>query len=154
MCIVIDTNTLADVFDIEAQNHSAFQPVNEWVLKGSGKVVFGGTKYAGELKKYLKLFGELRRANRAIYIEDSLVDAEEVLIRAQIQHPNFDDQHLVALLRVSQCRLICSLDIRAYPYFKHELFFQPAANRPKIYSGLRNRGLLTVRHAAGICQRN
>ncbi|MBK0378566.1 hypothetical protein [Mucilaginibacter segetis] len=153
MCIIIDTNTLAVVFDTGTINHRQFQPVNEWVLNGTGKIVFGGTKYIGELKKYLKIFIELKKANRAVHVDDQLVDAEELLVSAQLQHADFDDQHLVALLRVSGCQLICSLDARAYPYFKHELFFKPAANRPRIYSGLRNRGLLTTRHIAAICQR-
>jgi predicted nucleic acid-binding protein len=152
MCIIIDTNTLANVFDPTSINHQDFRPVNEWVINGGGKVVYGGSKYKGELKKYLGLYVELKRKNRAIYIDDALVDQEEILVSRQLQNADFDDQHLVALLRISKCKLICSLDERAYPYFRHRLFFNPAANRPRIYNQYRNRDLLIRRNIAAICQ--
>jgi len=153
MCIIIDTNTLASVFDENSMFHSEFKPVYDWVKTGNGKVVYGGTKYLEELKtKYLAVFLELRRNNRAIYVNDDQVDAEEAIVSAMIQHANFDDQHLVGLLRISGCKLICSLDGRAFPYFKHPDFFHPASNRPKIYSRLRHQDLLTNRNIAPICK--
>lgn len=152
MCIIIDTNTLANVFEDDAQRHHDFLPVREWVLFGRGKVIYGGSKYTRELNKYLGLFNELRKKKRAIYIDDHLIDAEEIVVGHQIQHANFDDQHLVALLRISGCKLICSLDERAYPYFRHEDFFGRAAKRPRIYNQYRNRDLLVQRNIAPICQ--
>jgi len=155
MCIVIDTNTLASVFEIDSLNHLNFQPVYDWVRQGRGKVVYGGSKYAGELKgKYLKLFIELRNTNRAVHIDDHAVDMEEVWVSQQIQHNDFDDQHLVALLRVSGCRLICSLDERAYSYIRHDLFFKPVANKPKIYNQYRGRTLLVPANIAPVCKNN
>lgn len=69
-----------------------------------------------------------------------------------IVHPDFDDPHLVGLLRVSGCKLICSLDSRAFPYFRHSLFFNPASNRPRIYSTLSNSSLLCDRQIADVCK--
>ncbi len=37
MCIIIDTNVLADVFNSESKLHMEFAPVVEWILKGKGK---------------------------------------------------------------------------------------------------------------------
>ncbi|OJU75640.1 MAG: hypothetical protein BGO09_06515 [Bacteroidetes bacterium 47-18] len=153
MCIVVDTNVLSSVFVSSSANHSEFKPVKDWIIEGKGKVVFGGTKYLDEIKKkYLSLFTQLKKAGKAISVSSNLVDAEQATVAAMITHPDFDDPHLVGLLRVSGCKLVCSLDSRAYPFFRHNLFFSPAAKRPKIYSGLSNATLLVDRHIADICK--
>jgi predicted nucleic acid-binding protein len=153
MCIVVDTNTLASVFDEKSANHAEFKPVFDWIKNGKGKIVYGGTKYISELAKtkYLALFTEYNRAKKAILVKGD-IDEEAIAVSAMIQHPDFDDQHLVALLRVSGCKLICSLDGRAYPYFRHSLFFNPAGKKPKIYSGIRNKDLLNDRNIAEVCE--
>lgn len=151
MCIIIDTNTLALVFDKTTKGHDEFKPVLDWIFKGKGKVVYGGTKYKLELKKYLALFKELNTANSAVNIDDLKVDEAEFVASSMINNKDFDDQHLVGLLTVSKCKLICSNDKRGYPFFRHNLFFNPASNKPKIYSGRRNSGLLIDRHIAVVC---
>lgn len=153
MCIVIDTNVLPSVFKVDSTNHAQFKPVKDWIIKGKGKVVFGGSKYLAEIKeKYLVLFSELKKAGKAIYIPNDIVDKQEEIVNAMIVHPDFDDPHLVALLRVSKCKLICSLDKRAFPYFRHSQFFRLAADRPRIYSSITNASLLCDRHIADICK--
>ncbi|MBN8671462.1 MAG: hypothetical protein J0L80_12295 [Chitinophagales bacterium] len=152
MCIIIDTNTLASVLEPESVNHSEFKPVYDWIKNGKGVIVYGGTKYKKELGKYLPIFVELRKATKAIGVDDSKVDQKADEVSTMIQHANFDDQHLIGLLIQSQCKLICSLDSRAYPYFRHSLFFKPAANKPKIYRGSSNKDLLTDRNIAEICK--
>ncbi len=153
MCIVIDTNTLASVFKRDSANHQEFKPVLDWIITGKGKIVFGGSKYISELKgNYLSLFTQFKKAGKAINISSDIIDAEEANVTNQISHPDFDDQHLVSLLKVSGCKLICSLDSRAYPYFRHQLFFNPAANRPRIYCSSGNASLLCDRHIADVCK--
>ena len=153
MCIVIDINTLASVFDKKSANHEEFKDVFDWIVDGKGMIVYGGTKYIEELSKtkYLSLFVQFKNANKAIQVKGN-VDIETALVSELIQHPDFDDQHLVALLKVSGCKLICSQDARAYPYFQHNLFFNPASKRPKIYSSSRNKDLLTDRNIADVCK--
>ncbi|OFX81514.1 MAG: hypothetical protein A2X12_00990 [Bacteroidetes bacterium GWE2_29_8] len=145
MCIVIDTNVLGSVFNDDPkckEKHSEYKPVFDWINDGIGKIVYGGTTYCKEIEyKYLKLFSQYRTAQKAIYINDDEVDEKEKWVTEQITHPNFDDQHIVALLIVSKCRLICSNDKRAYPYFTHNTFFNNQ-DKPKIYSGKRNIDLL------------
>lgn len=153
MCIVIDTNTLSRVFESTDIEHDEFKPVLDWIRHGKGQIVYGGTKYIHEIKsKYLRLFVLYRDQRKAISISSLQVDAEEGLVAAKIQHQDFDDQHLVSLLRVSGCRLICSKDKRAFPFFTHKSFFNPAFKRPKIYSGKRNRQLLNDLNIADICK--
>jgi len=152
MCIVIDTNTLGSVFDITSANHQEFKPVYDWIVEGAGKIVYGGTKYKTELGKYLSIFSTLRAAKQAIYIPDNEVDASETVVVAAIKDDDFDDQHLVALLLVSKCKLICSLDKRAYKYFRNKVFFSPASKKPKIYSNKANAHLLSNRNIAEVCK--
>lgn len=152
MCIVIDTNTLASVFKEDSELHDEFIPVKEWILNGKGKIVFGGSDYQAELKKYLSIFKELKVGNKAVYISSDLVDKKKEEIKKLIVNKNFDDPHIVALLMVSGCKLICSNDKRAFPYFTHKLFFHPSKNTPKIYSGKRNKRLLVDNNIASICK--
>jgi len=153
MCIIIDTNSLANVFKTSSQNHEEFEPVLKWIIEGKGKVVFGGSKYISEIGLgYAKLFNELRNTKKAVKIDNEKVDQLEVKLKSLIKHADFDDQHIVALLVVSGCKLICSEDRRAYPYFRNSLFFKYAKNRPKIYRGRTNYSLLTDNNISKICK--
>jgi predicted nucleic acid-binding protein len=153
MCIIIDTNVLASVFKTSSADHASFKPVRDWVIDGKGKIVFGGTQYIEEIKQnYLSFFLQLKKAGKAVLISKELVDAEQLVVEGMIVHPDFDDPHLVGLLRISKCKLICSLDSRAYPFFRHSQFFAPAANRPKIYSSPSNVDLLCDRNIAELCR--
>ncbi|MFD2938378.1 hypothetical protein [Spirosoma flavum] len=152
MCIIIDTNTLSSVFKNDDAQHHVFEPVKRWIMEGKGKVVYGGSKYISELgPNYVRLFSLLRGAGKAVFVPNDIVDSDMNVVSAQITHDNFDDQHIVALLRVSGCKLICSSDRRAYPFFRHNLFFNPARNKPKIYSSLGNTSLLVDRNIADVC---
>lgn len=151
MCIIIDTNTLSHVFNKNDEKHPEFKPILDWILNGQGKVVFGGTKYLHEISpKIVPILNTLRAVNKAVKVDDNLVDAEAIKVSAMIQHADFDDQHIVGLLLMSGCKLISSLDARAYPYFQHNLFFS-AKKRPKIYTGERNSDLLCNHNIADIC---
>lgn len=151
MCIIIDTNVLNEVFDDTNKYHEDFIHVYNWIFSGKGKIVYGGTKYQGEIGKYLQLFNLLKQANKAIYIEQAEVDREQDIVSQMVSHQNFDDQHIVALLRVSGCKLICSNDSRAYPFFTHKVFFK-SSKKPKIYSSKKNKILLSEKNIAECCK--
>lgn len=152
MCIIIDTNALASVFQSNSADHNQFKHVLDWIMNGKGKIVFGGTKYKRELnERYISLFEEFKKANKSIHIDDVLVDKEEEIVSKLLSDKDFDDQHLVGLLRISKCRLICSNDKRAYKYFKHNKFFPHAKNRPRIYSNSKNKNLLSDKYISSIC---
>lgn len=154
MCIIVDTNVLTNVFNRTSVNHAEFKPVLDWVLEGNGMFIYGGSKYLEEVgkTKYMPIILELGRSRKAKNIDRDKVDAKQVWATAQIQHMDFDDQHLVGLLLESGCKLICSLDARAYPFFTHSVFFSPAAKRPKIYSRISNATLLKDRNIANVCK--
>jgi hypothetical protein len=151
MCIVVDANCLAPVFKKFSMNHAEFKPVIDWVVDGTGKIVFGGTKYENELRGYLGILAELSRVQKTVKISDEKVDDKAAWAAKQIKHKDFDDPHIVALLMVSGCRLICSLDERSHPYLKHKVFFNPASKRPKIYTDSKRAHLLMDKNIAEVC---
>jgi hypothetical protein len=154
MCIIVDINTLASVFNQKSDNHIEFRPVREWILEGKGKIVFGGTKYMNELgkTKYLKLFRNLKSANKAVHIPDEEVNKQELLISEQESDPDFDDPHIIAIAIVSKCLLVCSVDARSYPFIKNSKLYPPHISRPKIYSSSSNKDLLCDWHIADCCK--
>ena len=153
MCIIIDANTLGRVFNQKSTEHEEFEPVLNWILNGRGKFVIGGSKYMREIgAKYLGLFSEFGKVNKAVKVDNQLVNDMEIWAAAQVNDIDFDDPHLVALLLVSKCKLICSLDKRAYPFFTHKTFFPPGIDKPKIYSRKSNSDLLIDGNIAAICK--
>jgi hypothetical protein len=57
MCIIIDANTFAAIFDPINKGHIDFKPVYDWIVFGRGKIVYGGKKYKSEVKNVSKYFG-------------------------------------------------------------------------------------------------
>jgi len=150
MCIVIDTNVLGAVFNKHNAQHENFEPVLNWIFEGQGKIVFGGTKYFSEITKYLRFFQLLKTINKAIYVNNDLVDEHTLDVSRTIVHRNFDDQHLVGLLMASGCKLICTNDTTAIPFLQSRAFFK-SSNEPKIYHTKRNVKLLTPKYIAPCC---
>ncbi len=151
MCIIIDTNTWTSVFDPTSEKHPNFKPVFDWILgeNGFGRIVFGGTTYLKETpQKYLRLLKLLNDARRTIPLPAALVDAMEAELKTKIVHRDFDDPHIVAMVIVSQCRLICTQEERAIPFFKDKdrILYPKRFPKPKIYHHAGNANLLTERN--------
>jgi hypothetical protein len=149
MCIVIDTNTLAQVFNQNSKAHQDFEPVRHWVTEGEGHVVYGGTKYKKELLKaqrYLRLFRLLKDANRAFEIEKEMVDAECLRLKQATKGTNCNDQHIIAIFIVSGCRLFCSCDSQSDKYITDNSLYPKGHPRPSIYRSLNHKHLLKRRY--------
>lgn len=157
MCIVIDINTFHAVFNTESDSHKLYQPVMQWVISGKGKIVCGGSGYFRELaklKKFTRLFNQLKTAGKVVFADDVKIDAKEAELKLLCDDNDFDDPHIVALLIVSGCRLICTEDSRSYPYLKKKEWFPKGAVLPKIYcakSTKRAGKLLADKNIAEIC---
>ena len=146
MCIVIDVNTLAPVFSEHCEKHLEFSPVKNWIQKGHGFLVFGGSKYKTELARaprYLRLIRQMRDGGQAISIRDNVVDNREANVRAQTAGSHCDDQHIIALLGAARCCLLCSKDARSFSFVKTRSLYPKDMPKVKIYSSSRNTGLLT-----------
>ena len=149
MCIVIDTNSLAHVFNNNSIQHQHFQPVFQWIVEGEGHVVYGGTKYKDELLKahrYLRLFRRLKDARRAFEIDQGMVDAEGVRLEEKTKGTNCNDQHIIAIFVVSGCRLFCSLDNKADKYIRDKSLYPKGRARPSIYRNRNHEHLLSRKY--------
>lgn len=104
------------------------------------------------MRKYLALLVELKKTRKVVEVSDSDVDRETTRLKNIESHPDFDDAHIVAIVIVSGCKLVCSLDKRSYPFLKARHLYPNTANRPKIYSGVRNKNLLSPKYVAVCCK--
>jgi hypothetical protein len=155
MCIVIDTNTFASVFDRESEKHPDFKPVLDWIIFGNGKAVIGGSKYREELRrshKYLRIFIELSKKRKVMSIDDESVDKIQVEIEKKHNDKGFNDPHIPAIIIASGCRLICSGDKVAYQFFKRKNIYPKNIVRPKIYSKASNADLLNDKNIVNACK--
>jgi hypothetical protein len=156
MCLVIDTNSLATVFNKEAKYHGSFTPVFNWVSKGKGRMIYGGTKYNTELgrtTKYLGIVNELSKQRRTVRLPDAEVDRIATALKEQFPDPEFDDEHLAALVIVSQCCVVCTNDKVAISYLRRTDLFPAGMRRPKIYSGHKShKNLCCDQHIVPICR--
>lgn len=135
--------------------HHEFKPVFDWIFYGPGRVVYGGTKYKDELKKARRYFGiflELRKQRKAIEVDDFKVDQRQAELEEMVKHKDFDDAHIIAIVIVSGCRLICSNDSRAYTFIQDKKLYPKNFKRAKIYKGLSNQNLLLAGILPSICR--
>jgi len=155
MCIVIDVNTFGPVFLKSCEEHEEFEPVLDWIVSGKGKIVYGGSKYRKALeraRRYLRIFLEFKKAGKVVEVDDERVNAQQEELENLIQHRNFDDPHIIAIVIVSGCRLVCSNDSRADQFIKMRNLYPNHVQRPKIYRGKSNSDLLCDQNIAKICE--
>ena len=104
-----------------------------------------------ETRDDLGLVVELKRRRQAVEIGGDLVDLREHEVRELTDAGGLNDHHIVALLGVSGCRLLCTRNTRHARFFKDRSLY-PDGKRPKIYGSARNSDLLcpantaTLRH--------
>jgi len=145
MAIIIDTNCFKNVFNRKSAYHKEFKPVLDWIIKGKGVVVYGGTKYTLELKKvpkYLPIIRYLRDVNKVIVGNCKNIDRLQAEIEAKKVDNDFDDTHLPAIVIDTRCRLICSEDKRSIPFVRNRDLYPSGICPPVYYTGSRNKDLL------------
>jgi hypothetical protein len=154
MCLVIDANCFRLVF---GKKHSGFTPVRNWIEDGNGRMIYGGQKYNRELKDWgmLGVVKELDTGRKTVHIPDAEVDAIEKELKHKFPEAAFDDEHIVALVITSGCRVVCTNDKQAMPYLKCRDVFANYAGvqRPKIYTGdKRHIKLCCAEHVVAKCR--
>lgn len=136
MCIVIDPNVYPDVFRTDAREHHEYEPVLQWITEGKGFIVYGGKKYKKEMKRatrYHAIIAELDRKGKVTEVNGKMVDLEQVSLDTLIGAKSCDDCHIIAIFKVSWCRLFCSNDKRNDKYIKNRRFFSGGQKPPFIY---------------------
>jgi hypothetical protein len=154
MCIVIDLNRIPSVLNPDASDHSEFKPILDWIDRRNARIVYGGKKYKTELLRMPKYFGvllERKKAGQVYEADDGSVDAVEEQIKEKTQGTHFNDQAIVAIVIVSNCRFICSGDKKSHPFFKSRSLYPAHVKCPIIYSNGKHKALLNHRHVAGKC---
>lgn len=156
MCIIIDANSLSKVFCVQNKQHKPFKPVLDWIIQGRGKIVFGGTKYREELVncyKFVRIMTEFDKAGKVVRICDEEVDKKEKQLITRFGSNQFNDFHIVAIVIVSGCRLVCSTDKDSHTFLKEKSFYPRGFKRPCIYLGHpSNVRLLCDKYIVDICR--
>ena len=147
MCVIVDANTLSCVFSDDAQKKHQFNPVLKWVLQGKGKFIIGGSKYLSELTKvkaaleFLTLL-KTKTKDKVVVLERDKVDMLQKKIEAIVNDKKFDDPHLPAMVIVSHCMVICSLDARSVEFVTRSDLYPRGVKVPRYYTGVHNSDLL------------
>lgn len=155
MCIVIDTNCFSCVFSPENAHHKSFKPVLQWIVEGEGKIVYGGSKYRRELQSHtrvLRLFAHFSRMRKIVEVDAAKVDKWQAAVEKQIDPSKHNDPHLVAIVAISKCRVVCTQDKRSFSLLKEKKCYPKDVERPAIYSSEKNADLLTQKYIADICR--
>jgi hypothetical protein len=117
-------------------------------------MIFGGKKYKRELARmsqYVRIINELARAGKVIELEGREVDLSAERLKVKVPDHAFNGEHLVAILLVSGCRVVCTDDKRAHPYLKRSDLYPPG-KRPQIYSRKSHSFMCGGSNITEICQ--
>ncbi len=157
MCLIIDTCTVPIVFNARSQHHKRFAPVLIWITRGNGCMIYGGTKYKDELRRLRKYFGliaELVKQRKAIALPDAPIDVYATNLKIKVPDTDFDDEHLVALVAKSNCRVVCTDDKRAHTYLRRADLYPKNIKPPKIYNSASHSKLCCDENVIGICRQS
>ena len=116
MCLIIDVNVASDFVGPKP----AAVPVLKWLLGKGGHIALGG-KLADEYRKSTLrgLWAELSRKGSVKLFKDNLVDAEQQTVE-DTKLCKSDDPHIIALARLSGCRLVFTRDKPLHADFKNK----------------------------------
>ena len=146
---------IPSVFDQQCKEHSRFAPVLHWITFGRGRLIYGESKYKRELSKlpkYIPRIVELNRQGRLIELQGEAVDAAAMDAKAKVKSKKFNDEHIVGMVVVSGCRIVCTDDKESYPFLKRRDLYPKGVKLPKIYNGRRHATLCCNQYLVSICR--
>jgi predicted nucleic acid-binding protein len=157
MCVIVDANCFGSVFNPSAKHHKKFSPVYEWLLnQKGGRLIYGGTKYKKEIdftnEQNRRLLLEIQRKGRLVHLNDAKVDKRAIEVKQIEKDKDFDDEHIVAIVGISKCCVVCTFDARSDRFLKRANLYPKGVKPPKIYRNARNKKLCGCeKHIAEIC---
>lgn len=155
MCIIIDSCVLPKVFKEADKKHSIYRPVCEWIVNGNGTLVYGGKKFEEELfndhKWFIRFLRLLQESGKAFRADGTKVDRRQEIVEAMVANPDFDDPHLIALLGVTGCQLICTGDARAEKFILDKKLYPKGSTVPAIYKNAKKHAKLLCTENIGKC---
>jgi hypothetical protein len=157
MCLIIDANCFGCVFNEKAEHHDEFIPIFNWLLYGKGgRLIYGGDKYKKEVdfktSKYRRILAEIERKGRLLAMPDKAVNELAERLKAKVGDPNFDDEHIIALVVISKCCVVCTDDKRSFPFLKQRDLYPKGTKPPKIYQSRKNATLCRQEHVVDVCR--
>ncbi|MCD8401409.1 hypothetical protein [Tenacibaculum finnmarkense] len=145
MAVIIDANCIANVFSKSSAKHSEFEPIFEWIVRGKGIMIIGGTKYQSELiklKKYFTILRYLKEVGKVYSGDKDEIDKYQLIVEKLRDNKDFDDPHLPAIIVNTKCRIICSEDTRSIPYVTDTKYYPKGIKTPVYYTSSRNKKIL------------
>ncbi len=135
MCAIVDANVGHQLFGNKPSEAGAY--FLDWLTKGRGKLVVGSglRQELEKSEKFKRLLLELVRANKAIDIQSrEVIEATKALQNEHICKSN--DQHVLALAKVSGARLLFTNDRELQIDFKNRQIIDGVQGR--VYTTLRS----------------
>jgi hypothetical protein len=145
MCLIVDANVVPEVFLPTGKD---FMSVHRALRDGRATAVRGGTKLREEydrLGKLRRVLLEFDRRGSLRAVPDAAVDRESHSLR-DAGTCRSDDEHVIALARVSGARLLCSRDGDLHGDFTNPKLLSP---RGAVYQRSSHRHL--IRKYCGEC---
>ncbi|MEK7396053.1 MAG: hypothetical protein AAB116_03855 [Candidatus Poribacteria bacterium] len=160
MCVIIDMNTLPCIFNPENKDHNEFKSMLDWIDKGKGRIVYGGSDYLSELEKMTRcrrILNDYGRKRKTIKLDNDKVDQEQQKVKKKLEKidpiSDFNDTHIVAITIVSGCRLVCSKNSEHYPFIKDKRLYPSRFREISIYRGYADKNMFLSRSVKRLCKR-
>lgn len=153
MCIIVDTCCIPKVFNPADKDHVDFAAVLTWINK-DGRILVGGSKYNRELRcmsKFLQLLGEYKKRGKLVRLDDVAVDEQAKCAKKKEPSSKFNDEHIVGMVAISRCRIVCTVDEEAIPYITKKTLYEDI-KPPKIYRRNAHRHLLAKKNLVSVCK--
>ena len=150
MCIIVDNNARSEVFgELNAQT-PAGKYLRDWLDKDHIKLVIGGKlrQELGEYGQFQKWLKTTIRTGRTRQVDDERVDSETEDLRSR-DICRSDDEHILALARVSGARLLITNDEDLEQDFKDRRIIDNP--RGKIYPNEGYQRFLSNRNNRSLC---
>jgi hypothetical protein len=117
--------------------------------KSKDCVLIGEVAKIGSIAHTLAEYG---RMGKLVHCPKETVDSEETLVKSIESSKKFNDPHLVALVRSSGCKLICTRDKNSHKYLTMIKLYRSSLERPKLYTQAGNSNLLRDSNIVACCK--
>jgi hypothetical protein len=127
MCLIVDANNFSRV--LSPRPCRDLEPIKDALFRKRARAIYGGELAREYLKvgSLLRLLQELDRQGVFRRVPDAVVDRMTERVR-QEGHCISNDQHIIALARISRVRLLCTNDKDLHGDFTNPHILKPPGN--------------------------
>ena len=102
--------------------------------------------------RFLTVVGNYERQNRLVKLPKERVDSLMHEIKRKHVHKDFDDPHLVAMVIISKCRVVCTNDDRAVPFLTDKRLYPRRFKLPHIFKNEGSASLCCNENIVPVCR--